>query len=80
MAHFAQLDDNNTVVQVIVVNNDVINDLPFPESEPDGVWFCKTLFGKETIWKQTSYNNNFRGQYAVVGGKYDPVADQFTIS
>lgn len=77
MAHFAQLDADNIVTQVIVVNNDVLSDLPFPQSEPGGVKFCRSLYGEDTNWKQTSYNNNFRGQYAVVGGKYDPVADQF---
>lgn len=77
MAHFAKLDENNVVLQVIVVNNDVLQNLPFPESEPIGVAFCQSLFGIETIWKQTSYNANFRGNYAAIGGTYDPVVDQF---
>jgi len=77
MAYFAQLDENNTVTQVIVISNEVINNLPFPESEPFGVGFCQSLFGADTVWKQTSYNNNFRGNFAGIGAKYDPVKDAF---
>jgi hypothetical protein len=77
MAHFAKLDENNLVTQVIVVNNDVIENLPFPESEPIGVEFCQSLYGTDTIWKQTSYNGNFRGVYAGIGYSYDPVQDIF---
>jgi hypothetical protein len=70
MAHFAQLDANNVVTEVIVVSNDAINDLPFPESEPVGVEFCQSLYGANTIWKQTSYNANFRKNYAGLGYSY----------
>jgi hypothetical protein len=78
MAHFAQLDANNIVTEVIVVNNEVIQNLPFPESEPIGVEFCQSLYGAGTVWKQTSYNGNFRGIYAGIGFTYDPVKDVFT--
>jgi hypothetical protein len=77
MAHFAQLDENNFVIQVTVIANAVMNDLPFPESEPLGVAFCQSLFGEGTIWKQTSYNNNFRGNYAGPGYYYSPENDIF---
>jgi len=77
MAHFAQLDANNVVTEVIVINNDVVQNLPFPESEPIGVAFCQSLYGAETIWKQTSYNNKFRGIYAGIGFSYDPQTDKF---
>ena len=77
MAHFAQLDENNVVTQVIVVNNGVIENLPFPESEPIGIEFCQSLYGVNTIWKQTSYNANFRINYAAVGGVYDAEFDVF---
>lgn len=77
MAHFAQLDANNVVTQVIVVNNSVIEDLSFPESEPLGVAFCQSLFGIDTVWKQTSYNANFRGIYAGIGYTYDVATDTF---
>jgi hypothetical protein len=62
---------------VIVVSNDNIDNLPFPESEPVGVVFCQDLFGADTIWKQTSYNGNFRRQYASIGGSYYAPADVF---
>ena len=77
MANFAQLDGGYTVTEVIVVNNETINDLPFPESEPIGVAFLQSLFGSTTIWKQTSYNANFRKNYAGIGYTYDPVLDAF---
>jgi hypothetical protein len=77
MAHFAKLDENNVVLEVIVVNNETLQNLPFPESEPIGVAFCQSLFGADTVWKQTSYNNNFRGIYAGIGFTYDPAIDEF---
>lgn len=77
MAHFAKLDENNVVLEVIVVNNEVIQNLPFPESEPLGVAFCKSLYGEATVWKQTSYNASFRKNYAGVGYTYNSVADEF---
>ena len=77
MANFAQLDGAYTVTEVIVVNNETINNLPFPESESVGVAFCQSLFGADTIWKQTNYNANFRKNYAGIGYSYDPVLDAF---
>jgi hypothetical protein len=77
MAHFAQLNENNQVLQVIVVNNSDCGDLPFPESEAVGVAFCQSLFGGDTKWVQTSYNNNFRRQYAAIGGSYSAALDVF---
>lgn len=75
MAHFAQLQDNK-VVRVIVVSNDVIGNLPFPQSEPVGAAFCRSLYG-DTTWKQTSYNGSFRKNFAGVGYTYDPQRDEF---
>lgn len=77
MAHFAKLDVNNVVTEVVVVNNAVVEDLPFPQSEPLGVAFLHTLYGDDAVWKQTSYNNNFRGVYASIGFIYDPINDVF---
>ena len=76
MAHFAQLDENNTVTQVIVVANDELL-LDGVESETKGVIFCKSLFGEDTRWVQTSYNGNKRKNYAGIGYTYDPIADHF---
>jgi hypothetical protein len=81
MAHFAQLDENNVVTQVIVVNSSVLID-PQPvvingvmytngESESKGIEFCKGLHGADTNWVQTSYNANFRGKYAGIGDTFD---------
>ena len=75
MAHFAQLDENNVVMQVIVVNNAELLDESGQESEAKGIAFCQSLFGG--TWKQTSYNANFRGKYAGIGDQYDPVKDEF---
>lgn len=77
MAHFAKLDDNNIVLDVNVVNNNDINNLPFPESEPIGVAFLTQWSGGYSNWKQTSYNNNFRKRYAGVGYTYDAALDAF---
>lgn len=77
MANFAQLDGSYIVTEVVVVNNETINDLPFPESEPVGVAFLQSLFGSTTVWKQTSYNASFRKNYAGIGYTYDPVLDAF---
>lgn len=55
MAHFAQLDSDNNVTNVIKVNNDVLLD-DGNESEAKGIAFLKSLYGADTIWKQTSYN------------------------
>jgi hypothetical protein len=76
MAHFAQLDENNTVLQVIVVANDEIL-LDGVESEVKGILFCKSLLGEDTKWVQTSYNANIRKNYAGIGYTYDPIADHF---
>ena len=70
MAHFAQLDSNNVVTQVIVVSNDDTSDSNGTETESIGVAFCQKLLGAETNWKQTSYNSNMRGNYAGIGYTY----------
>lgn len=74
MGHFAQLDEASVVTQVIVVSNDVLGNRPFPDSEPIGIAFCKSLYGAETKWAQTSYNASFRYNYAGIGFTFDPVA------
>ena len=70
MAHFAQLDSNNVVTQVIVVGNDDTSDSNGVEVESIGVAFCQKLLGATTNWKQTSYNANMRGNYAGIGMTY----------
>lgn len=75
MAHFAELDDNNVVKRVIVVNNEDIQDENGNEVESIGVEFCHNTFGGR--WVQTSYNNNFRFNYAGVGYTYDTNLNAF---
>jgi hypothetical protein len=76
MAHFARLDNYNTVVKVEVVNNEVITDSDGNEQEQVGVDFLTTLYGGGW-YKQTSYNGNFRKNYAGVGYTYDATRDAF---
>jgi hypothetical protein len=75
MAHFAQLNDNNVVLQVIVVNNSECLDSNGQESEAVGVAFCQSLLGGN--WKQTSYNGNMRKNYAGIGYSYDEQRNAF---
>ena len=75
MAHFAQLDSNNVVVQVIVVGNADTADANGVEKEHIGAAFCERLLGG--VWKQTSYNGNMRKRYAGVGYTYDADRDAF---
>ena len=77
MAHFAQLDDNNVVTQVIVVDNSELLDSNDVEQEAIGITFCTNLFGADTRWKQTSYNGNIRKNYAGKGFIYDSTRDAF---
>ena len=77
MAHFAKLDGNNEVVEVIVISNEMIQDDNGNEVEQLGINFCKTLFGQNTNWKQTSFNGNIRKQYARIGMTYDSTNDVF---
>lgn len=70
IAHFARVEDG-VVREVIVVNNVDCGNLDFPESEPIGQAFISKI-GLAGNWRQTSYNNNFRGKYAGVGDKFDP--------
>jgi len=77
MAHFAKLDNNNIVTKVIVINNNELLDQDGNEIEQKGIDFCKSLYGQDTNWVQTSYNNKFRKHYAFTGARYDNVLDAF---
>ena len=76
MAHFAQLDANNIVTQVIVVDNKEIAD-PHTGEEDEilGIAFCKKLLGGK--WVQTSYNGSIRKRYAGIGYSYNAALDAF---
>ena len=75
MAHFAKVN-NGVVETVIVVSNDDCGGGVFPQSEPIGQAFIASL-PIDGEWLQTSYNNNFRKQYAGIGYAYDSVKDEF---
>jgi hypothetical protein len=75
MAHFAELDQNNVVLRVIVVGNSDTSDANGVEKEHIGAAFCERLFGG--TWKQTSYNGNMRKNYAGIGFTYDAARDAF---
>jgi hypothetical protein len=77
MAHFAKIDENNVVLEVIVVHNNELIDETGNENESKGVAFCKSLFGWNTNWVQTSYNGNIRKNYAGIGYTYDASRDAF---
>jgi hypothetical protein len=71
MAHFAQINDSNIVLQVIVVADSNAPD------EAAGIAFCKSLFGADTNWVQTSKTRSIRYRYAGIGMKYDSSNDVF---
>lgn len=76
MAHFARLE-NNVVMEVILISNDVAGEVFTPEGEAAGVEICKSIYGEDTTWKQTSYNKNFRENFAGAGMLYSPEEDKF---
>jgi len=71
MAHFAKLGVGNIVEQVIVVSNDIAT------TEQAGVDFINKLYNTRDVWKQTSYNNNIRKNFAGIGYQYDQTRDAF---
>ena len=75
MAHFAELDENNLVTRVLVVDNKDITKEDGTEDENLGINLLQNLFGG--YWKQTSYNNNFRKNYAGIGYQFDQTRDAF---
>jgi hypothetical protein len=75
MAHYAQIDENNIVTQVIVIDNKDTADANGVEKEYIGAAFCERLFGG--TWKQTSYNGNIRKNYAGIGYTYQADIDAF---
>lgn len=68
MAHFAEIDENNIVTRVLVVANDL---------EHRGAEFLAEDLGLGGTWIQTSFNANFRYNFAGIGFTYDAVDDAF---
>jgi len=75
MAHFAEIGLNNKVLRVIVVHNNELLDDNGQEDEPKGSAFCRNLLGG--TWVQTSYNANFRKNFAAKNFRYDSERDAF---
>jgi hypothetical protein len=75
MAHFAELDNFNQVIRVVVVHNNSCKDQDGQESEAVGAAFCAALFGGR--WQQTSYNGTIRKNFAGRDYIYDPIRDAF---
>ena len=77
MAYFAKLGTGNIVETIISINNTVITDANGIEQEQLGVDFINKLYNTRDVWKQTSYNRNFRKNYAGIGYQYDQTRDAF---
>ena len=77
MAYFAKLGTGNIVETVISINNAVITDANGVEQEQLGINFINQLYKTNDVWKQTSYNNNIRKNYAGIGYTYDETRDAF---
>jgi hypothetical protein len=81
MAHFAELNSTNEVLRIVVISNDDV-DANGGELSTEAETFVSTIVPYSengTAWKQTSYNNNFRKQYAGIGDTYDASKDKFII-
>ena len=78
MAYFAKIE-NNIVKQVISISNDVCGEptLEFPDTCAAGRAFIANVLNLEGVWKQTSFNHNFRGTYAGIGYTYNSELDKF---
>lgn len=68
MAHFAQIDENNIVQQILVVPD---------EQQHRGNDYLSTDLGLGGVWVQTSYNGNIRKMFAGVGYSYHTELDIF---
>ena len=77
MAYFAKLGTGNIIENVISINNSVITDANGVEQEQLGIDFINKLYNTRDVWKQTSYNRNFRKNYAGIGYHYDQARDAF---
>ena len=71
MAHFAKLGIGNIILTVEAVSNDIAT------TEQEGVDFLNNLYNTRDVWKQTSYNNNIRKNFAGIGYSYDQAKDAF---
>ena len=77
MAHYAEIDDNNIVLRVVVIRNEDQQDANGVDDEVMGVAYCKSIFGEDTKWLRTSYHGSVRKNYACAGYAYNPSLDAF---
>jgi hypothetical protein len=77
MSHFAKIDENGIVLDVNVVDNENLLNSDGVEEEAVGIAYLNKVTDAEYTWVQTSYNHNFRKQYAGVGSSYDKINDVF---
>lgn len=77
MAHFAELNEDNKVIRVIVISNDETHDENGLENEALGIAFCKSLYGQDTKWVQTSYSGSTRNKFAGVDDFFDEELNAF---
>ena len=77
MAHFCELNSNNVVIRTLIVHNNELLDKNGYEREENGVKFLKKIYGDNTVWVQTSYNNSFRRKFATSGWSYNYEKDVF---
>jgi hypothetical protein len=77
MTAFAELDEHNSVLRVIVVADQEVHDKDGNHDESLGIAFCRRLFGVNTKWVESSDEGKFRARSAGKGYTYDPVLDVF---
>jgi hypothetical protein len=79
VAHFAELDNANKVLRVVVISNNDVDDNGGDLHEDAETFVENLLFYSSggVVWKQTSYNNNFRKRFAGIGYTYDTTKDKF---
>ena len=77
MAHFAKLDENDIVIEVLVVDDAWLNDGTGVENEAQGIAALQQWSGGHPHWAQTSYNHNIRVRYAGIGYTFDRQRDAF---
>jgi len=77
MAHFALLDETNTVTRVDLVEDHHCTDIHGKVVEDRGIAFLKSIYGENSNWKQTSYTGRIRKNFAGCGFSYDPSIDAF---
>jgi hypothetical protein len=77
MAYFAELNENNVVLRVIVVDDAILLDESGNKNEYFGMDYCRNLFGGR--WIETGHENGFRKNFAAIGGYYEPMRDAFIL-